>query len=592
MRVSSILTSAVVCGLLLALLSCKKDAKKPVQPPATESPEKQVANQNYTPGIRIGWDNGTLKKISTGSGYNGYSRMIQLSDGSLICAYETAVSILVTKSADKGATWSNPITVVQKTETVDVHVPDILQLKNGSLLLSYNIRPYAIAPGRNFSIRSIKSYDGGATWKDDRLVYEASYTFENGCWEPNAIQLPSGEIQLFFSNEGVYLTTNEQNISVVRSIDNGLSWSAPQIASFRPGFRDGMPAPILLNNGREIVFAIEDNGVGSFKPSIIRNTLEENWSAPVGATSDNRNYALAVKLNDNIYAGAPYLRQLAIGDVIMSYQGTEGRLANGMTNELDYSQMNFAIGTDEARSFNRKSVPFNIAQNKSGIWNSVSVIDGNTVVALTSTNGFAVNNDFEVWMIKGHLIPALSAGNQKITIDGETDEPLWSTIFPLFVGHQSTTSLSANIAYDSDNFYVLTKVTDSRISNVTNREESDGSVVYLSTKAQTYTTPGAGIFKVTVSADNKVTIREGNNGSWLKRDIPGIKSSSKAGEGGYKQEIAIPWSLLGGKPAANQIIGFNLGLTENSGGSFAFSRETITSCPESNPSSWMTVTIK
>eukprot|EP01031_Cornospumella_fuschlensis_P008200 gene8200-10116_t len=113
-------------------------------------------------------------------------------------------------------------------------VPDILELKDSSILVCYNPRPAGNEPSKRFAIRTKKSYDGGNTWQDESLLYEADYRFENGCWEPSAIQLSNGEIQLFFANEGVYTNSTEQNISMFRSNDNGLTWTKkPEMVSFR-----------------------------------------------------------------------------------------------------------------------------------------------------------------------------------------------------------------------------------------------------------------------------------------------------------------------------------------------------------------------
>jgi hypothetical protein len=351
--------------------------------------------------FNISWDVSTLKRVSSpGPRYCGYARLTQLFDKSLLAVYEADGNTVCVKSTDLGTTWSTPIYIARNSEGVSMAVPDILELKDHSILVCYNPRPGRSATGKRFGIRTQKSYDGGTTWKDERTLYEADYSFQNGCWEPSAIQLPNGEIQLFFANEGDYLNSNEQNISLVRSTDNGLTWSKTrEIASFRPGSRDGMPSPILLQNGKEIVFAIEDNGFSNFKPYTIRSTVKNNWSSTVGASGPDRNYALAEPIADTIYAGAPYLRQLKTGQTILSYQGTEGRI-----NKMNFADMKVVIGDSNAKNFSHKSVPFVIAKNKSGLWNSLAVLSDNTIVALTSTSSYSLGNT-EIWMIKGHIIP-------------------------------------------------------------------------------------------------------------------------------------------------------------------------------------------
>jgi len=359
------------------------------------------ATSNSSSGGNISWDVSTLTRVSSpGPGYCGYARLTQLYDKSLLAVYEADGNTVCVKSIDLGSTWSAPVFISRKSEGVSMSVPDILELKDHSVLVCYNPRPGRNAQGKRFGIRTQKSYDGGATWKDERIVYEADYSFQNGCWEPSAIQLPSGEIQLFFANEGDYPNSNEQNISLVRSKDNGLNWTKTrEIVSFRSGRRDGMPSPILLQNGKEIVFSIEDNGFTNFKPYTIRSTVKNNWKNIVVASSQDRNYSLVNPLADSIYAGAPYLRQLKTGQTILSYQGTEGRI-----NKMNFSEMKVVIGDRNARNFSHVSIPFVIAKNKSGLWNSLAVLSDNTIIALTSTSSYSKGNT-EIWMIKGHLIP-------------------------------------------------------------------------------------------------------------------------------------------------------------------------------------------
>ncbi len=383
---------------IIALLCCsKKSIGNMVVPIKVNLPDSS--------GKYLVWNAATLQKIApvkfAAIGYCGYPRMIQLKSKTLVCVYEiSGGTINFIKSTDLGKTWMDPIVISHSVSGINRAVPEILELADGSLLASYNLRPAIYDSSKHYGITTIKSYDGGLTWKDERLVYQASAKSADGCWEPAQIQLPSGEIQLFFSNEGVYTNSSEQNISIFRSVDNGLSWtSTPQIVNFGAGKRDGMPVPILLNGKNEVLFSIEDNGTGQFNPSIIRNSFSENWTTVVDASGNNRTAALLTPLSSEIYAGAPYLRQLQTGETILSYQSTDGR-----TTQWDLACMNVVIGDKNGKNFTHRSIPFNVPANKMGLWNSLCVLQDNTVLALTSTNAFSTNNSVEVWMITGHLI--------------------------------------------------------------------------------------------------------------------------------------------------------------------------------------------
>jgi hypothetical protein len=348
----------------------------------------------------IVWDQQSLRKVSSsefGKG-GGYGRMLQLLDKSLICVYESSGSTVAVRSNDLGASWSASITVAARTNGISMAVPDLIQLKSGRLIVFYNPRPIKESPEKKFGIRCKTSDDNGKSWSAEQVIYEADWQFENGCWEPSAVQLPGGEIRLFFANESDYRQSNEQNISMLRSVDSGDSWTSNrEIVSFRKGFRDGMPVPILLDNTQEVAFAIEDNGDGNFKPYIIRTSLKKKWSV-VETDSPNRNYALTERLNKEIYAGAPYLRQLKSGETILSYQGTEGRV-----NKMQNADMKVVVGDASARNFDAKSVPFKIPADKSCLWNSLAVLDDDTIIAVASTNAYSERS--EIWMIKGRLVP-------------------------------------------------------------------------------------------------------------------------------------------------------------------------------------------
>lgn len=361
--------------------------------------QDKIPVQQSSAAINIIWDQSSLKQVSAGGG--AYARAIQLNDGSLICVYEGDGGILCTRSSDLGKTWLAPVKIASSVNGVNMAVPEILELKDHSLLVSYNPRPYKINgvldTSKHFAIVIKKSYDQGKTWKNERLIYQASSKFEDGCWEPAQIQLPSGEIQLYYSDESVYTHSNEQNISIFRSNDNGLTWTKkPEIVSFTPGHRDGMPVPIILKGTNEILFSIEDNANGQFKPSIIRNSFSQNWQKTVGLKDAERTYALTPSLPDTVYAGAPYLRQLRSGQTILSYQSTQNRGSN-----WELACMQVAVGNNKGQNFVNVNTPFAVPVTKHGLWNSLCVLNDDTIIALTSTDAYGYN---AVWMIKGHLV--------------------------------------------------------------------------------------------------------------------------------------------------------------------------------------------
>lgn len=152
-----------------------------------------------------------------------------------------------------------------------------------------------------------------------------------------------------------------------------------------------------IHNNKEIAVAIEDNGDGNFKPYVITNTLVQNWRDVVRGDSPGRHYALKEKVPQEVYGGAPFLRQLKTGETILAYQGTEGRRSH----KMEFAEMKVVVGDATAASFTGKTAPFVVPPEKCGLWNSICVLDDDSFIAVTSTNAFGQN--MEVWMVRGRL---------------------------------------------------------------------------------------------------------------------------------------------------------------------------------------------
>jgi hypothetical protein len=335
----------------------------------------------------IQWDEKTLTLIQKDG---NYARMIRMHNGDILCCFEYKSKIGIKLSRDDGKHF-NDMSIAASCSFGACCNPEIVELRNGTILCFYNQRPSdGIHP---YAICMSSSSDGGATWSDARSIYEAGRSFSNGCWEPAPLLLPSGKLLLFFANEFPYPNSSEQEISMIQSTDNGGSWSNYSTVSFRKGHRDGMPVPILLKH-KGIFLIIEDNGLeGAFKPVIVQlSTTPETPIHEVKGDSHLRWGAIIPPLPASVYAGAPYIVQMPNGMTAISVQSDQNH---------DKPRMIVYTGDENAQNFQHGSIPFTLAQNQAGMWNSLFVKGNNTSTAISST---VQNGIFGIWSIDGRIL--------------------------------------------------------------------------------------------------------------------------------------------------------------------------------------------
>lgn len=486
----------------------------------------------YT-GSRIFWDTSTrITVFSSG----GYARIIQLSDGRLMAACEGG-GIKIAFSSDNGATWDGATTIVGYWSQMPPCVPDLIQLHDGTIIVAYNPRPSApYSEDRKFGIRCKRSTDNGVSWSDAIFVNDAQHTFNDGCWEPSMLELPSGELQLYFADEGPYTSNNDQQISLCRSFDGGLTWSEPQKVSYRSGYRDGMPSPVLLNDQSTIVVAIEDNGwpgYGDFFPTTVRCSLEKNWADAffVDADSEQRKKTLDLNFCSLAKGGAPYLCVLPWGETVLSWQSTynHGSSLNMLT----------AVGDANAENFKAMSHPFSIGDGEQALWNSVAVIDTGVVVAVGGIGD-------KIEMIKGYVISQLRAPYAKPKIDGKLTAKegyLRPKSNQVMLGGQNGVRSQADFAYDEDSLYVFAKVLDrTPYSNVT---QCDGVRLLLDANGTGAENVQEGVYCLFLRLDSTVQAWRGANRTWKKNEAEGINLRVVPSRTNYVMEAAIPWSIFG-----------------------------------------------
>lgn len=504
-----------------------------------------LSGQRVTPyqGSRLFWDMNSQTTVFTSG---NYCRMIELQDGRLLAVAEALGGISITFSSNKGDTWSTPRLIASPPEKIFYAVPDVIQLEDGSILIGINPRPSTpYSADRLFGIRVVRSTDKGESWSEPTYVFDAQHTFNDGCWEPAFLELPSGEVQCYFANENEYTTNNDQNISMCRSFDKGQTWSEPVTICYRPGARDGMPAPLLLHDQSEIVVIIEDNGWpgrGNFAATTVRNSLQDNWTKGyIGAVSPYRKMIFETIPPVSIVSAAPYIRKLPWGETVASYQSNENR--NSL--DLQYFDMQVLVGDERAQNFKAKSAPFSLGNDKHSIWNSVSVIDTGIVVALGSIG--VPNGRNDVVMIKGYPIRQARANYGSITVDGikKADET-WTTpkVAQLHMGHASKNKTTVDFLYDNNYLYLTARVIDRNIINT--GIDNDGIRFMIDADDLSGTTPQKGMYSIFFDTNGTVKFQRAENGSWkTDSNTSGIQYAVDVKSVYYNMEAAIPWSLLG-----------------------------------------------
>jgi hypothetical protein len=495
-------------------------------------------------GSRIFWDISSKTTVINGG---NYARMIQLQDGRLLAVAEAQGGICVAYSNNNGTNWGSAQRIIASATGFSFAVPDVIQLTDGTIVVGYNPRPRSpYSEERKFGIRTMRSTDNGNSWSESAFVFDAQHTFDNGCWEPAFLELPSGELQCYFANENAYTTNGDQNISMCRSFDGGQTWGAPVIVCYRQGARDGMPVPILLQDSSEIVVIIEDNGWagrGNFAATTVRNTLASNWNnGYVNATSTNRTMIFQTTPPTNIVSAAPYLRRLPWGETVASFQSNENRTSG----DLQYFDMQVLVGDDRARNFKAKSAPFSLdEQDRHSIWNSVSVIDTGIVVALGSIGQANRSND--AIMMKGYPIRQATAKFGTITVDGVKDAAEnWTspTTAQLMFGNISKDKGTVDFLYDNQYLYLTARVIDRNIINT--GIDNDGVRFLIDANDVSTASPQTGMYSFFFDTNGTVKFQRGDDGAWVTdANNLAIQYALNTQSVYYNIEAAIPWTLLG-----------------------------------------------
>ncbi len=392
-----------------------------------------------------------------------YPRIKKLKDGSYIMFYQSSrigASCYCAFSKD-GMSWERGDCIFKahpiinsggEKDTRAYSTVDAVVLDNGDILAFVSFR--AVHGYKRFpqddGLCMRRSTDGGRTWGPEKDIYTTI------TWEPFAMQLPSGEVQVYFTDSDHDWNPPSSGVTMLSSLDRGETWTThcQVIRQYRatatrkdgqPGTRkvwtDQMPSAVLLGDGRTILAAVESqDSTDHFHITLVKDRT--NWTTTL--TGDMTGPA---ERADNFRSGGgPYLAHFPSGETALSFQGR---------------YFNIKLGKSDFKSI-IAGKPFQPFGEKVSLWGSMEVIDPHTLFAVAPN----LDNDknFGTIMLgKMRLNHRVDAPNAIPRIDGNNAD--WAdNTDALFLGSDSPAQCSFRFAHDEENLYILAEYLDPAIA--------------------------------------------------------------------------------------------------------------------------------
>ncbi len=533
--------------------------------------------------VRISWDRNSYQEltsylvpeISTTLRTAYYPRIKRLGNGSLLMVFMNAqygYNIYTRKSYDDAKTWSdaslvrkqyNEASPTSTTDKVVFACPDFIEFEDGEILLAYQWRynsAYSSVTYTNIScgIEVMRSYDYGETWETPVKMYFGRN------WEPSFIKLPSGELQMLFtdSHEVTEAGKSRPCVSMLRSFDKGISWQGKEVCSYEDaivlsrivdsnGTYDGMPVGKYLANNNGIAYACESWGIDQ-TPWIVHSSVENNWiyndfDYATGGPGPDRRWLL----HENFKGHAPYMEVLPTGDVVV--------LSNGQYNGV--SGIWTFLGQENAKNFSYASSPF------SGWWGSIAYIGSNEVISVANYDYNIGSLSYEgLKIMKGKLnylksVNKVSPVLQSLSSFDRNMNDDW------FIGEKSTSYAYVNFGYTNTGFDYTVHLFDSIITAFT---PANADAVVLRLNRTNIVTSQSISYQMCVNALGDFSLDEKSQYIWNVKDVSSVTDITVNLEGtvnvlsdvdlGYAVKVCVPWDLLGGYPSENDVFRAHLRL--------------------------------
>lgn len=335
--------------------------------------------------------------------------------------------------------------------------PHPLLLPNGDILVVASTRAVSNYRDRvaDNGLAIIRSTDNGYSWSAEELVLVGTN------WEPMPVLLPSGRIQIYYTDSkkmSGYSVDVSSGTSYIYSDDNGKTWLPEDRSEHLRAFAqvrltegntniltDQMPGVVALNGSNRLAAAMESyiGGKSDYTVYVSLAYSDENgdWGEP-----DGDGVLPKDRISKFIEGCAPYMVQFPSGETVMSYNTNTGSIFKMM------------IGDENGRNFSRDTKVFDQTANTGkGFWGSLYCIDSHRMVAGLGGSGSVMQ------VGQFYLNHSIAAAKHSVDVDGNNGEWLKSDE-ALWICSLGDTKATVRAASDADNVYILFEVADKDIS--------------------------------------------------------------------------------------------------------------------------------
>jgi len=232
---------------------------------------------------------------------NGAAYAISISFDGVTLAPGSDGSVLVSRSADGGATWSNPTTLVYSGDTAFNDKESITaDPTNSNYVYAVWDQLTASGFGATHFARTTNGTSATPTWETEKIIYDPA--FDNQTIGNEVVVEQDGTLlDVFEEVDNTSSSAASGKIRVIRSIDQGATWSTPITVAdnFAVGTVDpdtgahvrtgaGLPQ-MAAGPGQMLVVVWQDGRFsgGAFDGIATSRSVDGglHWSAPVKSTA-------------------------------------------------------------------------------------------------------------------------------------------------------------------------------------------------------------------------------------------------------------------------------------------------------------------